>query len=877
MKNGEDSRERDELFSSSVMMMVVTLTICSAALIAEIFIMDWEKWAVLLITAGVVFTWYLHFRVNGSEMTKIWICAVLMMAIYFFYGTHETSTFDLAVVLSVVVLQFTMTGVHSLITLCQVTYYLTMVYALFNLASHGTEFSPLLISRTALHFFVVTLICWIARRIIDKWNDVLHQADEQILTLTESTVRLNDFIANVSHEIRTPINAILGICGMGLADEKDEEKRANLRSIENAGKKIGEQISDILDYSEIDRKDLANNYEDYMLSSVINDLVNELSDYRRNDIELIIDVDAAIPSVMNTDVGKLKKILWHLISNSLKYTNEGGVYVHLSSIPHDYGINLCIEVTDTGIGMDAGQLEKIYDSFYKADSGRDRRTGGLGLGMRIVHGFVRSLGGFMTVESELGKGTSVRISIPNKVIDPSECMSVKDRDRISLGAYLHFEKYSDPNVREFYDTMVRNIVTGMKVAMHRVDNTEALQALVDNKKLTHLFAGPEEYASAADLMEDLARDIMVIIVANPGELDLPPHSRVRIMPKPFYCFPVVGVLNSRPDEETGEEGSVTFPGARVLVVDDEPMNLIVSSEMFRRYGMTVTTCESGQKAVELCHDSDYEIIFMDHMMPVMDGVEAMKRIRADRSRDKTQTPIIAFTANAVSTAKEMFKQEGFDGFVGKPVDRVELERVLRRLLPSSFVKVENVKPGEDASRPVRVQKDDVKIKEEPPKKDGENLLFNKLSAIGVDIEKGLFYCQNDRQFYETLLAQYAAESEGKLAAMKKDLASGDLSSYAIQVHSIKSTSKMIGAMTLSESARELELAAKNGNRPFIDENHEPMLALYEKVLSVIRPEAAHIDTSTADDAPIEFGASEGSGVVFEFDPDAEETKGGDPV
>ena len=851
-KNTKDNSNK--LFMSSHLMMILTYTIFSVILIAETFLMNWERWAVVLIAGGVAAAWYIHFSQIGDSRIRLWVCSLLMMATFFFYGTHATSTFDLAVVICVVMILYTMTGIHSLVTLCQISYYITMTYEIILLARIGTTFDSLFISRTLLHFAVVTMTGWIGRTIIDKWNEVLGHASEEIAVLNESAARLNDFIANVSHEIRTPINAILGMCGMCLADEDNEEKRHNLQAIEAAGKKMGEQISDILDYSEVDRNDLANNYEDYMLASLFNDLVNELKPYRKNELELVIDVDASLPSVMNTDVGKLKKILWHLIVNGMKYTNDGGVYVHVSSVPHEYGINLCIEVTDTGIGMDENQLEKIYDSFYKADSGRDRMTGGLGLGMMIVHGFVRSLGGFMTVSSTLGVGTTVRVSIPNRVVDNSECMSFRDRDNISIGSYLHFEKFPNPYVREFYDKMVRNVVTGLKVTMHRVDNTHSLRALTDSKKLTHLFAGPEEYLDAQDLMEELAKSIVITVVANPDELVLPPGSRVRIMQKPFYCFPVVGVLNSRPDEEIKEEGQVTFPGARVLVVDDEPMNLIVSSGMLKRYGMIVTTCESGQEAIDLCRNNDFDVVLMDHMMPVMDGVEAMKRIRSERAKLRVQIPIVAFTANAVSSAKEMFRQAGFDGFVGKPVDTVELERVLRRVLPASLVHVENVSAN-DTVQPVTKADANKTVQAEDNRS-----VIERLAAIGVDTEKGLFHSQNDREFYETLLDQYVRESVSKKNIMNKALASGDWKSYQIQIHSIKSTSKMIGAMSLSESARLLEEAAKNGDSRYINDNHEAMLTLYDRVLDVIRPKDSEDHAADIDDGEeiFEFEPSDGS-------------------
>ncbi|MBQ8668046.1 MAG: response regulator [Lachnospiraceae bacterium] len=831
-------KNNDELFISSHLMMLLTYTIFSVILVAEIFVMDWEKWMTFLILGGVLLSWYIYFSNIGSGRMRLWVCSLLMMATFFYYGTHDTSTFDLAVVICVVMFLYTMTGIHSLVTLCQFTYYITMAYEIINLAAGGMKFDSLTLTRTLLHVAVVTMTAWISRTIINKWQEVLGHSKEEITKLNESTGRLNDFIANVSHEIRTPINTILGLCDIEISKETDRDRKNDLVAIEEAGKRIGEQISNILDFSEIDRNDVAVNYEDYMLSSVFNDLVSEIEPHRKKNIELVIDVEPSIPSVMNTDVDKLKKILWHLIINGIKFTNEGGVYVHVSSVSQVYGINLIIEVKDTGIGMDEHQLEMIYDDFYKADSGRDRRTGGLGLGMMIVHGFVKSLGGFMIIESSIGGGTSVRVSIPNRIIDPNPCMSVKDRESISLGAYLHFEKYSNPHVREFYDSMVRNIVTGLKVSMHRVDNLGSLRALVDNKKLTHLFAGPEEYNSAVEYMESLASDVLVTVVANPEELNRPTASKVRVMPKPFYCFPVMGILNSKPGDDVFEEGAVSFTGARALIVDDEPMNLIVSSGMLRRYGMIVTTCESGQEAIDLCRQNEYDVIFMDHMMPVMDGVEAMRRIRSEQTRSKIITPVIAFTANAVSSAREMFRQAGFDGFVAKPVDMVELERVLKRVLPPALV---------------------VANSNQPPKEDHSGIapddIFDRLKAIGVDTDTGMYYSQNDAEFYKTLLNQYAQESTAKKKTMEESLALGNLGDYAIQVHSIKSTSKMIGEMNLSEMAKELEEAAKRGDRAFVDKSHDAMLAVYERLLDAIDPDraASKVKEDTSDfDEILEF-------------------------
>jgi CheY-like chemotaxis protein len=152
----------------------------------------------------------------------------------------------------------------------------------------------------------------------------------------------------------------------------------------------------------------------------------------------------------------------------------------------------------------------------------------------------------------------------------------------------------------------------------------------------------------------------------------------------MYAFPIVRVLNGELEAELGRENPedrVMFTGVRALVVDDEPMNLVVASGLFRDYGMDIDTAESGMEAIKKYEDGDYDVIFMDHMMPEMDGVEAMKRIRAVADASYRKPVIIALTANALSGAREMFMKEGFDGFIAKPVDTGECERVMNNVLP----------------------------------------------------------------------------------------------------------------------------------------------------------------------------------------------------
>ena len=870
------STKKNELFESSHLIVLISYTIMGAILIFESLLMGWEKWALVLIFFGTVLSWVLHIGNFASKYQRMWVYSILMMCSFFFYGIHLTSTFDLAIVMAAIMTIYTITAVKPFITLCQITYFVTMAYAIALMIVSGETFDSLIISRTVMHFIMIIMIGQLCRTIINKWGQVLEKSDDEIEELTDATERLNDFLANVSHELRTPVNAIVGLSGVCLEKEENEEVRKDLLSIKEAGKRVADQVSDILDYSEIDRDKLVRNDEDYILSSVIHDIVLEINSFKSDSVELIIDIDPAVPLIMNTDVTKLKKIIKLLIINGLKFTKEGCVYVRITTVKEEYGVNLSIDVIDTGKGMSKDELERAFEKFYQGDSGRSRIGGGLGLGLGIVSGFISVLGGFFTIESKEGVGTKVHVSIPQKVVDESNCMSIKDKDKKCIGGFLHFDKYKHPVVREYYNVMVRNMVSGLGVQMHRVDNAENLERMLSSVNLTHLFVAEEEYHAATEQLEKVADKIVIIVVCN-KDFKLVPGSKAKKLVKPFYSFPVVTFLNMDPSEDDRGNGKLRCYGVRALVVDDEPMNLTVAKSMFKRYGMVVSTAESGFESIDMCEAIEYDIIFMDHMMSGMDGVEAMKRIKAIHQKNDHVTPIIALTANAMSSAKQMFLSEGFDGFVSKPVDREELERVLRSVLPKKYISYEYENDDDDI---IIVHDEKLKdyehitVKEDAPDvKKEEKDKFAALKEYGVDVSKGLAYCQDDEEFYESLLRQYLDESAEKMSILSKSFKEEDCANYEIYVHALKSTSKMIGNLDLSEKAKELENAAKNKDMDFIKENHQSCMDDYKEFIKVIAGQlGVEVPSEKALDSDdiIEFDPVGQDDEILEFAPSGEE-------
>ncbi|MCR4721536.1 MAG: response regulator [Lachnospiraceae bacterium] len=832
--------DNQTLFQAAHMMCLIAMTVASAALLVVGILLNWEKWPMIPIFAAVIFCWVIHLQQNFSDRHRIIIFCMVLMGLLFYYGIHPTSTFDLSVTACIGIVLCATTGVKKLITVCVITFCISFFYNVIIIISETPELlDALMFSRIIYHPLIVFVVGWLGRALIDLWTQVLDHSKAEIEQLTESTGRFNEFLTKVSHEIRTPINAVLGLSSIALEQTQDKDQVSNLKSIQSAGKRVAEQISDILDYSEIDRQKFAMNREEYMLASLLHDLVMEVRPYMKKGVEMIIDVDPSIPAMLRSDVSKLKKIIWHLVNNAIKFTSEGGVYLRFTSQQEDYGINLIIEISDTGEGMTDKEIDRLFDGYYQGKNAYTRSTSGLGLGMAIVNGYVTALGGFVHIESRPGEGTTVRVTVPQEIVDPSGCISVRDPGKLVVGGFFNFEKHYSPMVRDYYNSMVLNIVKGLNVQLHRVDTEENLKRLNTSLRMTHLFVSEAEYASSTSYIEELAKNFSVSVIAGP-ELVLPASSKVHIMEKPFYCFPAAEVLNRASDEDFTDKYMYCH-GVRALVVDDEPLNLTVARDILGRYDINVATASSGQEAIDLCSHETFDIVFMDHMMPGMDGIEAMRRIRSDILGAWKSVPMVALTANAVSTARESFRIAGFDGFVAKPIDILELERVLKIVLPKTVVTFEDRPHSRKSSRKHKLETESASayidlndVTDNAPVPDNSVVdEYTPLRNLGVDLSQGLLYCQKDEEFYRTLLLQFASEAADKLHNLEKFYKNGDLPDYSILVHALKSTAKMIGATGLSEKAKALEEASKAGDVATVEAGHRSAMDDYKKLTDTI--------------------------------------------
>lgn len=261
-----------------------------------------------------------------------------------------------------------------------------------------------------------------------------------------------------------------------------------------------------------------------------------------------------------------------------------------------------------------------------------------------------------------------------------------------------------------------------------------------------------------------------------------------------------------------EEESLWLPEARILVVDDVPMNIKVFTLLLKDTGMQIDTALSGEECLKMTAQKQYNMIFLDHMMPEMDGIEVLHRIQQNEENKNREVPIIALTANAIVGVREKYLKEGFWDYLSKPVKLSGLKKMLLKYLQPELAKIPTAS-----------------VKAEQ-KTDGEKTFLEQLDF--PDVQKGLSYCADDEDFYKEMLKMYSDNS--RLIELKKQYDEKDWENYRIQVHALKSTSLSIGAVKLSEQAKEMEEAAKNGCVEELSEQQEKMMKEYEKLLGRLK-------------------------------------------
>ena len=833
------------------------------AMTAMSVLAGWGMWVLYVILAGLAVCIFMHVQKLKTYRFRAMFTVLVSWINFSIYGVNTGDFFGL---LSTQVCMVILFGIYCI----PETVYIAVCASTFVLLYHGFVLGTIRLTpdeqgaRLVLQIFSAymgELITYYMVKIQVESNKKLLNTIDELKAAEQSK---DDFMANISHEIRTPINTISGMSEMVLKENLSDKVRKDIFDIQAAGRNLHSLVSDILDFSELQSGKMELVEEPYNITSTINDIMNmAIARKSEKNLELIVDCDASIPSGLMGDEQKIRRAVMNVVDNAIKFTNEGGVIMIVSARREDYGVNLLVTVKDTGIGMNDENMEKLFTSFSQVDAKRNRQEGGIGLGLAISQAIVGKMGGFISVKSTPGKGSEIQLVIPQKVSDDRPIISVKHQDKIRVAIYVDMEKYDYAAIRDGYITSIRHMVEQLGVGYHQCRSLAELKRRLEKEKYTHVFISWAEYCEDRSWFEELSNQMKVILVRDrEDEEDI--GSRMLHIYKPFYALSVAAVLNGENIVQS-MDGShylnrrFVAPDASILVVDDNIMNLRVVEGLLRPYKIKVFVAESGKEALKKIESMEFDFIFMDHMMPEMDGVETFHRIRQKPGRYFKEVPVIALTANAIGGAREMFLAEGFADFVAKPIEISVLERVLRRHIPEEKI----IKVDDMNWTGIREEREQEKKSTKQPEEDRKREPLEKkqggddLNMEGIDTMLGISYSGGERSDYIEIVQIYYRSGVKKLQEIRDAYGKKDWKTYTILVHSLKSMSMGIGAVALSEMAKELEAAGKAEQEEVLWQKTDAMLAEYERVLSVIAanrvifPEGVKKETAQSTDLPWE--------------------------
>ena len=572
----------------------------------------------------------------------------------------------------------------------------------------------------------------LSRRLVTFLEATTAELEQMAAMANAANKAKSEFLSSMSHEIRTPINAVLGLDEMILREATDASIREYASNIQSSGKALLALINNVLDFSKIEAGKMEIIDDDYDLASSINDLMNMiLPRVHKKNLEFVVNIDNSVPCKLYGDENKIKQCALNVLTNAVKYTNEGFVIFNVGweKVDDDH-IMMKVSVSDTGIGIKAEDLERLFQPFERMEEMRNRSIEGTGLGLNIVGKLLHMMDSKLEVQSEYGKGSTFYFNILQRVVDWAPMGDFNERYRKNVAQ------------REYQET----------------------------------FQAPE---------------------------------------------------------------------AKILVVDDITVNLTVVKGLLKATRIQIDTAKSGAEAIEMACAKRYDLLFIDHQMPEMDGIETLTRLHHEQDCASEFAPTIALTANAIAGAKEKYLEVGFTDYLSKPVAGEALEAILIKYLPPALVLHKGDAGFVEQAAPEVVAS---------PSHDLAAFFFQRFH---IDIDAALKYCGGMENFL-AVAGDFYDLMDSQIEKIDRLSKEEDIHEYVVQVHALKNSARLIGAINLSEQALHLEKSGDANNRAEIDEKTPKLLkdyASYKELLAALlgKPLAP---VSAADDDRPEISQSE---------------------
>ena len=720
----------------------------------------------------------------------------------------------------------------------QVNYLLSLRAEAFNIELSFGQERHLLFDRIPV--FVGELYrgaLWTARDVTEerRRGEVLEEARFQ----AEAGARAKStFLANMSHEIRTPLNGICGMARLLRGEAMNDAAQDYVRAIQMSGDSLLHVLNDILDFSKVEANQLELEVSPFEMSHVMDSTFAILQAQAK---DILGRFDFVYPEVrlprLKGDAGRLGEILLNLLGNALKFANGGNVDLRTRLVSlDDDGVVLELIVQDCGIGMTPEEVDRVFQPFSQADSSTSRRFGGTGLGLTICRDLSKLMGGSLSLESELGVGSTFTVQMPYELAESPVRLPMSRLDPSSL---VIVNTFSDV----FFDS-VQSILATAGIAACRVEGEAKVQQqlalLGQDHSLVILDCVQSNDCSCCDAGNAIYDGLKRLVVCRNPHRFAGQSDNLKVLGYPFSRFKMLTAVHmlygcELPeglfDHLDGQQlDSIDLTGLRVLLAEDNQINQKVGRITIERFGAEVDVAASGVEALELVQGFNYDLILMDIRMPEMDGVEATRRIR-----DLGFTlPIYALTADAMKGDRERFLAAGMDGYLSKPL----VEKELVDLLADARHKL----PTQEAPAVVEEEHLGAMAQETVEGPQAERVFVEGDDAMVLDVESFKELLGGDMEIVSSILDEFIDSAELYYAEAKAALEVGDYDVARSRFHKLAGSSASV-------FASQLRVYCLSGERLMVDAIYDeaslsPLLAAIESGLPKLRAEIERISKQT---------------------------------